>query len=76
MSKKIISRREAQINFLSYKSAAISTTNTEPALCTNAPVVGFSSPNTERMMATKLIAIDKAMLNLIVLTVASDSLFR
>lgn len=63
-------------NFLSYSSAAISTTKQEPALCTRAPVVGFSTPRTDRVTARKLMHMDSEMLNLMVLTVALDSRFR
>ena len=54
--------RDDQSNFLSYSSAAISTTKQDPALCTSAPVTGVS--------------ISRRMLNFIVFTVALDSLFR
>ena len=63
-------------SFLSYSNAAIKTTKQEPALCTGAPVVGLSIPITDRVTAIILIHIDKPMLNLIVLTVALDTLFK
>ena len=63
-------------NFLSYSRAAIRTTKQEPALCTNAPVVGFSTPMTDKVTASRLMHIDSPILNLMVLTVALDSCFR
>lgn len=56
----------AYSNLRSYKSAAMSTTKQEPALCTKAPVVGVNNPRTDKVTAIKLIHIDKAILNLIV----------
>lgn len=63
-------------NFLSYKSAAINTTRQEPQLCTNAPVVGVSSPKSDSVIATKLIKRDSEILNLIVFTQAFDNRFK
>ena len=63
-------------NFLSYSSAAINTTKQEPALCTSAPVTGVSSSNRESTIATKLMHMDRVMLNLMVFTVALESRFR
>lgn len=74
--KKNVHKRRNYVNFLSYSSAAISTTKQEPALCTSAPVTGVSSSNRERTIATKLMHIDRVMLNLMVFTVALDSRFR
>ena len=74
--KKNMHKRRNYVNFLSYSSAAISTTKQEPALCTSAPVTGVSSSNRERTIATKLMHIDRVMLNLMVFTVALDSRFR
>ena len=63
-------------NFLSYKSAANKTTKTEPALCTNAPVVGFKAPITESIIAKKFIIIERLILIFIVFTVAFESRFK
>ena len=64
------------LNFLSYKRAASIITKTEPKLCTKAPVVGPSRPNTESTTATILISIERVILKIIVLTVARDSFLR
>lgn len=66
----------AHSNFRSYSSAAIRTTKQDPALCTSAPVVGVSSPSTERVTATKLMHMDSVMLVRIVFTVAFERRFR
>ena len=68
--------KEGHSNFRSYSSAAMSTTKQEPALCTKAPVVGLSSPNREQTMAAALMHMERAMLSLMVLTVAFESRFR
>ena len=57
-------------NFRSYSNAAISTTKHDPALCTKAPVVGFSLPRTESVTARKLMHMESVMLSLMVLIVA------
>ena len=71
-----VSLHQNYSNFLSYSSAAIRTTKQEPALCTSAPVTGVSSSNRESTIATKLMHIDRVILNLIVFIVALDSRFR
>ena len=45
-------------------------------MCTRAPVVGVSSSKREAVMAAKLMHMDRAMLHLIVFTVALDSRFK
>lgn len=55
---------------------AISTTRHDPALCTNAPVVGVNNPSTEHVTAAKLMDMESAMLNLMVFTVALDKRFK
>lgn len=49
------------------------TTKQDPTLCTNAPVVGVKTSSNERIIAIQLMTIDKAILNFIVLIVASDN---
>ena len=63
-------------NFLSYSSAALSTTRTEPTLWTIAPVIGVSRPSEESRIATALIVIESEMLNFIVRIVAFASTHR
>lgn len=42
-------------------------------MCTNAPVVGLSTPSTERKTARKLMHIERVMLRVMVATVALES---
>ncbi len=44
--------------FMSYSRAALRTTRTEPTLWTRAPVTGFNSPRTLRVIAMKLSTYD------------------
>ncbi len=62
--------------FRSYSRAARRTTKQEPALWTSAPVVGVSTPSTERRMAAKLMHMERVMAPRIVRTVVTDSHFR
>ena len=58
-------------NFLSYSSAAISTTKQEPALCTSAPVVGVNTSMSDSTIATKLMHIDSVSCILYGVTIKS-----
>lgn len=64
------------MNLRSYRSAAISTTKIEPVLCTIAPVLGVSKPREDKIIATRLIVIDREMLNFIVFSVARARMHR
>ena len=54
----------------------MSTTKQDPALWTNAPVVGFRRPSTERVTAIRLMSMDMEMLSRMVFTVALERRFR
>ena len=47
-------------------------TNTEPALCTNAPTTGFKIPRMARMIARKFSAMEKVRLQRIVNIIFRD----
>ena len=63
-------------NFLSYSNAALRTTRQLPALCTIAPVTGFNNPSTLHTIATALMHMDNAILNLIVNNVEFERRLR
>ena len=54
--------RAADFFFQRNKNAEWAMTNTEPALCTNAPSTGLSVPDMASRMAAKFSAMEKAIL--------------